>query len=323
MTYQDWRFLGCVVAALLCGCSSSLSWNECVLSTDCPDGYMCDDGRCVSHPVDADADTDSDVDVDADSDTDGDSDLDADIDDGPPGDAEADEEVFCEEVVSTVTETQEVFTVPPNVRYMHVKAWGAGGNGEGQCAFDDSGLGGFAEAVFEVDPGDPLVIIVGKRGRAGMSGEERVRFGFGDWGGGGLSGVFRGPDLITADDRDRALVIAGGGGSAGAPGCHPGGTGNHPSAGGMPSMQGGPGGDDINGGGGGYEGGAGGARGEPARGGTGYVSSEALDFRLLCSEPGSGRPPRTDDADYDGVAGSGEASGLVITRFVCEEPPLI
>jgi hypothetical protein len=207
---------------------------------------------------------------------------------------------------------------------MHVKAWGAGGNAEAECGGgDDGGLGGFSEAVFEVTPGTPLIVIVGKRGRSGITGEDIVRFGFGAWGGGGLSGVFRGPELINEYDKDKALLIAGGGGSAGAPGCDPGGTGNHPDSGGMPTMMGSMGADEVTGGGGGYEGGTGGERGRAGMGGSGYVDPSALDSRMAYGEPGSGTPPRTDDPDYEAPAATGEQSGLVVIHFTCEEPELI
>ncbi|RLB64447.1 MAG: hypothetical protein DRI90_04575, partial [Deltaproteobacteria bacterium] len=61
----------------------------------------------------------------------------------------------CGEATFELTKTQEVFVVPASVSYMHVKAWGAGANGEGQCSFDDGGLGGFTEGVFQVEPGTP------------------------------------------------------------------------------------------------------------------------------------------------------------------------
>jgi len=229
----------------------------------------------------------------------------------------------CGSATFKVTETQVVFNVPSDVRYMHVKLWGAGGNGEGQCTgSSDGGLGGFSEGVFAVKPGDPLIIIVGKRGRSGMTGEDRFRFGFGDWGGGGLSGVFSGPDPIADKDASKAFIIAGGGGSAGAPGCNPGGTGNHPDAGGMTTMQGGAGADSINGGAGGYKGGLGGPKGKPSSGGTGYVSPTALDSRMLHSERMTGTPPKMDDPDYDGLAGKEEQSGLVVIHFSCGKPVL-
>lgn len=213
--------------------------------------------------------------------------------------------------------------MPQLARYMHVKAWGAGGNQEGQCGSqEDAGIGGYSEAAFEVLPGADLIIIVGKRGKAGLAGEEIMRFGFGNWGGGGLSGVFRGPTTITDQDCSKALIIAGGGGSAGAPGCHPGGTGNHPAAGGEPTMQGGAGADGINGGGGGCVGGSGGAKGEAGKGGAGFVDPSALKSVMLHSDPGSGAPPKTTDPDYDGKAGTAEQSGRVVLHFVCSVPPI-
>ncbi len=239
----------------------------------------------------------------------------------PTEDAGDDADAPCATANFKMTETQVVFTVPATVRYAHIKAWGAGGNGEGQCA-KDGGLGGFSEGVFSVKPGDPLIIIVGKRGRAGMTGEDRARFGFGDWGGGGLSGVFSSSTLITDKDGAKALIIAGGGGSAGAPGCNPGGTGNHADAGGMTTMAGGAGADSVNGGAGGFHGGSGGAKGKASLGGTGYVAAAALESRMLASERATGAPPRTDDADYDGVAGKEESSGLVVIRFTCGRPVL-
>jgi hypothetical protein len=258
---------------------------------------------------------------DADGDADRGGDGDAGSESNGDGDGDQQDDV-CATADFEVTETQELFVVPEGVTFMHVKAWGAGGNGEGRCEADDSGLGGFTEAVFAVAPGDELAILVGKRGRAGISGEEIVRFGFGSWGGGGLSGVFRRGDPITESDRDRALVIAGGGGSAGAPDCAPGGTGNADDAGGQDTMLGSAGADEINGGGGGYSGGSGGARREAGRGGSGWVDPSALESVMLFAERGSGLPPRTEDPDWDGVAGTGEQSGSVIIHFSCEPPDI-
>ena len=53
---------------------------------------------------------------------------------------------------------------------------------------------GYTEAVFpiaedsELAPGTKLAVIVGMCGRSGMTGEQRVKFGFGEWGGGGSGG---------------------------------------------------------------------------------------------------------------------------------------
>ena len=237
-------------------------------------------------------------------------------------DAAAGDRSACGKATFALSETQEQVKIPANVSFMHVKAWGAGGNGEGQCPVQDAGIGGYSEAVFNVVPGAELVVIVGKRGRAGMSGEELIKFGFGQWGGGGLSGVFVGSDPITNTSQDRALIIAGGGGGASAPGCHPGGTGNHPKAGGQSTMQGGTGKDDVNSGGGGYEGGAGGAHLVGGKGGTGYVDEKValVGWKVSYVEPQSPNPPKSDDPDYDGVAGTVEANGLVVIHFLCEPP---
>jgi len=222
-----------------------------------------------------------------------------------------------------LTETREVFPVPDDVGFMHVKAWGSGGNGEQGCMPDgtepNGGPGGFSEAIFEVTPGEPLIVFVGWRAQLSTTDAEIMRYGFPAPGGGGLSGVFSGQDPVSATDRDRAMIIAGGGGSAGAPGCLPGGAGNHRNAGGEDTMQGSRGGDDINGGGGGYHGGRGGARGEIGRGGTGYVSEAALESAILSSEPGVNvDPPRTDDPDYVDDAGASETQGHVVIRFSSE-----
>jgi len=291
-----------VAALLLGGCAQPSGQWYCIEDSECADGETCENGACMASGSDGSGGEDPGL--------------------GPIGGStgEGGSAESCGNATFELTETQEVFYVPESVSYMHVKAWGAGANGEGQCSFDDSGLGGFTEAVFPVTPGMPLIVIVGQRGRAGMEGEDYIKFGFGDWGGGGLSGVFLGPELIDETSSDRALIIAGGGGSAGAPGCHPGGTGNHPDAGGRTTMLGGPGADEINGGGGGLEGGLGGAKGEGALGGTGFVAEGAEWSEMLYSEPGSEFPPRTDDPDYTDDAGQGETAGRVVIHFSCAPP---
>jgi hypothetical protein len=85
-------------------------------------------------------------------------------------------------------------------------------------------------------------------------------------------------------------------------------------------MLGGHGADDVNSGGGGLEGGVGGLKGEAAMGGTGHVSGAEWST-MLHSEPGSEAPPRTDDPDYDGVAGTEEQPGLVVIHFSCTPAP--
>ncbi|MCC6751689.1 MAG: hypothetical protein IT371_28815 [Deltaproteobacteria bacterium] len=236
----------------------------------------------------------------------------------------------CAEARFPLTETQETFAVPKNARYMHVKAWGSGGNGQGLCTPKvDAGMGGFSEAVFAVEPGGaveagtPLIVIVGKRGRSGSTGEEEMRFGFGNRGGGGLTGIFLGPERITEKSADKALVIAGGGGGAASVSCAPAGPGNHDKpeqAGGQPTMKGGDGGEPGNGGAGGYRGGAGGGKGKSGRGGTGFVHPKALQQQVLFADPGSSAPRKSDDPEYDGKAGKEEASGWIVISFNCKRP---
>lgn len=290
------------------GCaSSSVQASQCDGDEDCNPGYHCDNGACVDGARDGGT-----------------------WDDAfyiPPSDALPPDGSVCAEAHFALSETEEHFEVPANARYMHVKAWGSGGNGEGQCGTPDTegGLGGYSEAVFEVVPGTPLVVIVGEPGRAG---DPEARFGFGNRGGGGLSGVFQGPDTITAADYDKALIIAGGGGSASVPTCLPGGTGNHTDpaiAGGMPDMESGLGTDpdEILGGGAGYRGGTGGDIGIPGKGGTGFIADDALPehSQRLHAEPGAGIPPKTDDEDYLAPAGETESPGQVVIRFICTLPP--
>jgi hypothetical protein len=259
-------------------------------------------------------------------------------------DADADEEVPCLEETIPLSNTQVSYLVPGYARYMHVKVWGAGGNGEAGCPEadypnDNGGFGGFSAAVFEVEPGTPLIIIVGGPGHASTSTippEERMRFGWGMDGGGGLSGIFEGPDTITDADRAKALIVAGGGGGATTSRdnpCAPGKPGNIPLTDdqAMPTMMGGVGSDEgVNGGAGGYRGGKGGTHGVSGWGGEGFVSEDALLHAVESASPGDPLPPRSDDVDYQAyyeetgtLAGVTEVSGLIVIKFVCVIPPVI
>jgi hypothetical protein len=239
-------------------------------------------------------------------------------------------DVVCASQTFPYTDTTVTVVIPAGVRFMQVKAWGAGGNEEMVCAYEDAGMGGYTEAVFEIgsgsglNPGDSLAVVVGQLGRSGLAGDEIARVGFGTWGGGGLSGVFLGAGPVGEGDQVRALVVAGGGGSAGGT-CSPGGPGNHPTyAGGQSTMKGSVGADGPNGGGGGYAGGTGGASGQGGRGGTGYVSPRAARTPILAfAEPGAGVPPGIGDPDYDGTSAGVESDGLVVIKFTCELPPLL
>lgn len=228
------------------GCAhSAISQSQCTNSDNCNPGFICDNGVCVEGVVDAGT-----------------------WDDAfyiPPSDAQAPDSSVCGFAEFPLSETEEHIVIPEHVTYMHVKAWGSGGNGEGQCSFDDGGIGGYSEGVFSVTPGDSIIVIVGAPGSASYQGSDVMRFGFGSSGGGGLSGVFKGSDALTELDAPRAYIIAGGAGGAGVgpsgDRCRPGGTGNHPNGGNLNTMLGGIGLDDgVNGGGDGYNGGAGGGR---------------------------------------------------------------
>ncbi|MFH2007720.1 MAG: hypothetical protein ABI333_14135 [bacterium] len=288
------------------GCARDSAAGECQHNNDCAQGYHCDQGTCVSDAPGPDATT-------ADAQT-------------------ADGEVSCAAEELPFSDAEETVVIPDHARYMHVKLWGAGGNDESQCPWTDNGAGldggqgGFTEAIFEIHagtalaPGTELVVIVGA---AGLAGASSSRFGFGVRGGGGLTGVFFGPAPIEAGDAVQALAVAGGGGSAGAPNCHPGGPGNHPDAGGRADMQGGEGADSdhIIGGGGGFEGGPGGDLNLAATGGAGFVDETlALDHRLHSAVSGDNPVPGSTDEDYlaqGGTAGRSEQPGLAIIRFTC------
>jgi hypothetical protein len=250
-------------------------------------------------------------------------------------DANVDAAASCETSEHIFTETAETFVVPQDVRYMIIKAWGAGANEEEQCPgyTGKGGPGGYTAVVLDVSPGATLVtagatlsVVVGRRVGQNETPDEIARRGFAASGGGGLSGVFTGGFPLSASGYDRAVVIAGGGGSAGSQNpstCTMGLPGNHPQAGGMNDMQGGAGEhDNLNGGGGGYRGGQGGEWGQPGTGGTEHVPnhSDLLDSRIAYQNVGQWTPPMTSDLDYDGTAASSQARGLVVIRFVCDPP---
>ena len=185
--------------------------------------------------------------------------------------------------------------------------------------------------MFAVQPGQSFIVVVGGAGTAGSQFE--YDFGFGNTGGGGLSGVFLGADALDENGWTRALVIAGGGGGDGVTHegtCLTASPGNHPNSGGQSTMRGGVGLDDgVNGGGGGYRGGPGGAVHETGTGGSGFPEANAPDkpaslvaSLLAHAEIGDTKPPRADDPDYDGHAGETETSGHVVVHFKCDEPSI-
>jgi hypothetical protein len=251
-------------------------------------------------------------------------------------DAEIDAADPCVSSEHIFTQTAESFVVPSDVRYMVVKAWGGGANEEEQCGGNTGkgGPGGFTAAVFDVSEsavlitaGTTLSVVVGRRVQASTPDAEVARRGFPAPGGGGLSGVFMGAFPLTHTQYNRAVIIAGGGGSAGSQNpsnCSVGRPGNAPSAGGRNDMKGGQGShDNLNGGGGGFRGGNGGPWGEAAWGGTEYVPEnhpDLLDFRVEYAEQGIWTAPMDGDPDHDGTAGNSQEPGRVVIRFVCTLP---
>ena len=187
-------------------------------------------------------------------------------------------------------------------------------------------MGGFTEAVFSVTPGEPLTVLVGGRKTfEDLTAAEQLSLGFPGRGAGGLSGIFTGAQPLTADSYDRALIIAGGGGGAGALGgdCNHGHPGNHPTqAGGQSTMLGENGNIHINSGGGGYRGGDGGATDMIAgKGGTGHVAATALASNMQNGGTGNLTPPRAGDPDYQSETAMQERPGLVVMHFLCDGPP--
>ncbi len=233
----------------------------------------------------------------------------------------------CEDVTLPFNATAAVQFVPDAVSYLHVKAWGAGGNEECGAATGSGGVGGFTEAVFAVTPGEPLTVLVGVSTGSSVSPADQLSFGFPGGGAGGLSGVFTGADPLTAASYDRALIIAGGGGGAGnlSGNCNHGHPGNHPTnAGGQATMLGEDGSAGINSGGGGYRGGDGGSPDTaPGKGGTGHVAASALDSDMAHGSAGSLTPPRAGDPDYQSEVAMQERAGLVVMHFLCDDPPAL
>jgi hypothetical protein len=324
--------VGMAVLALLAlpGCAQSTA--ICNGPEGCPAGSVCRGDICV--PV-ADDGGGGEVDV-----IDG-TDNGADDSSFPPDVLDSPDvapDAICATFDFPYAVTPEVVLLPANVRYMHVKVWGAGGNEEhtpATCGFEDGGMGGYSEGIFNVLPGTDLApgtfltVVVGQLGHAGTSDVELFRVGFSSQGGGGLSGVFLGDAPLMETDTARALIVAGGGGSAaGVTPCIAGGYGNAAGSGGMPTMRGGTGVEIVTGGGGGYEGGPGALRHMSGTGGSGYVRTDLLDdpaHQRIEASGTVGVPPRTTDPDYDLDAGAGaeEHNGRVVIHLTCEPPPFI
>lgn len=231
--------------------------------------------------------------------------------------------------------TQQNFVVPAGAKSIDAEIWGAGGRGDGSNnapfpAAGRGGLGGYTTfKTFAVTPGQIFSIVVGgSNDLLGTTpGGQNPIFGFAGQNstdghqsnGGGLSGIFTGPEPVTATDTLRAIAIAGGGGAGGATNPNQnlqrGGNGNDPSSGGMPSMQGYNGTNGqftgFGAGGGGYSGGATSARN--GLGGSGYVKAASVaTYQTLYSAYNDQVPQGTTSANYTDNAAAPQQRGLVV-----------
>lgn len=265
------------------------------------------------------SDTEADGDEDGDG-TAGDSTAGADDSGASSGLSETDA-VICEVQDFTFTGTEEELQLQAGAQFIHVKAWGAGGNGDSNpCEADvgQGGVGGYSEAIFPVEGGEVIKVIVGEFGNVGNE-DTQGDVGFGGGRGGGLSGVFVGAPQLLETEVDRAWLVAGGGGAAGSTVCVHGVPGNHPDAGGQDTMRG----ENIDGagGGGGYVGGSASAS-SGSRGGEGFVAAHAIDQKMEWSENEAQLPPAADDPDHLKGAGQQERNGHVVVRVYCSEDGL-
>ena len=188
----------------------------CIIDEDCEDALICDEGVCGPRCDEEDVVCD-DVCVD----------LDSDPDHCGACGSPCDEGFFCDEGTCAVAEitfeyagTMETWTVPPGVTEVQIDAWGAQGGGAIRCnasVFESGGLGGYAEGLLTVEPGDVLSILVGGQGEPAG--------GIPTVGGGGAAGTYGGSGggastvyLNGTALEDRVLVAGGGGGgNAGCP----------------------------------------------------------------------------------------------------------
>jgi len=136
------------------------------------------------------------------------------------------------------TGTIQTFIIPPNVHYITIYCWGAGGGGSyGYIIGSQGGYGGnggFVKTTLDVRSIYSLSIIVGQGGRKGIyaattayafggGGSTAGAYNDGHWafgGGGGLSGVFITNTNMTITNNiinsyATPIIIAGGGGGAG------------------------------------------------------------------------------------------------------------
>ncbi len=235
------------------------------------------------------------------------------------------------------TGADQIFTIPTNAKFLDVYCWGGGG----------ILVGGFSSAHFDlttlgpINAGSQLSIMVGDRQHNTYYGcgldTAKCLYGFGGYSkkcanegysGAGLAGVFTGTSTILETDAPRALVIAGGSGSANDNDCscpfgqtiageYYGTSGNEPLGGGMPTFRGTNGTDNgSGGGGGGYQGGflipsCAPPLATPARGGSGYTHPSAIvasikyQYSTISYTGGILLPPEADNCLYIYPSGSG------------------
>jgi len=231
------------------------------------------------------------------------------------------------------TGADQILTPTAGATHMKVKVWGAGGGRDGASK---GGAGGYVEAEVPIIAGTAYTAVVGEKGTLGSSsygfaGIPHTASAFG----GGLSGLFTGAAVVTDTDQDRAILIAGGGGSGEQTAgqgikVHNGGMGGNPTlSGGQPSMKGQDGYNDngtavpsSGGSGGGYEGGTAHKRGTAADstgptenygggGGSNYINPALVtmgtDQSLFTAEWTSPpAPPNKTDTHYSTPVGPGD-----------------
>ncbi len=204
-----------------------------------------------------------------------------------------------------------------------IDCWGAGGMEDSGIS---GGVGGYTYGYFPATKDADCAVVVGEGATRAHRNVNPFGFGGwgsvdGNWGGGGLAGVFSGAGDVTAGDAGRALIIAGGGGAGGQAGggnnATQGGNGNDPSSsGGESTFQGHQASVGISGGGGGgggYQGGT--FLSLSGKGGTGFLHASKLAGEILASTRPSLLVPGTSAANYQAGIGGPQQPGLVVVTF--------
>lgn len=131
---------------------------------------------------------------------------------------------FTNVATFTYTGANQTWTVPPGIKKLRARCWGAAGGGgnQGSQVYNGiGGAGGYSYAEIPVTPGDTLLIIVGQGGTYSAASSITTTYGHGATGqnrvggdgasggtGGGLAGIFRNNSFTQGN----ALLVAGGGG---------------------------------------------------------------------------------------------------------------